>query len=211
MARMTGSSCRICRAEGAKLFLKGDRCYSTKCSFEKRSYPPGMHGNNRRRGRLSDYGIQLREKQKVRKSYGVMEKQFRRYFEEAARRTGVTGTNMLQLLEGRIDNLMFRMGFAYSRAHGRQMVRHGHVLVNGKKVTIPSFQVPIGAKVSVKEKSGHAARARENVTVAKSRGIVPDWTNVDDEKLIGSLTALPTREQMPADIQENLIVEFYSR
>jgi len=211
MARMKGSICRTCRAEGGKLFLKGDRCFSTKCSFEKRSYGPGMHGNNRRRGRVSDYGVQLREKQKVRKSYGVMEKQFHAYYVEASRRKGVTGTNMLQLLEGRLDNMVFRMGFAQSRNHARQMVRHGHILVNDKKVDIPSFQVPVGATIALRDKSSYRSKAKDLVSVARSRGSIPEWVTVNEEKVSGSLTALPTREQLPPDIQENLIVEFYSR
>lgn len=211
MARIKGPVCRTCRAEGAKLFLKGDRCYSTKCSFEKRSYAPGMHGNSRKRGRVSDYGVQLREKQKVRKSYGVMEKQFRLYFVEAARRKGVTGTNMLQMLESRLDNMVYRLGFASSRSHARQMVRHGHVLVNDRKVDIPSFDVKVGATISIREKSSYRNRAKELVSVARSRGTLPEWISVDEEKVSGSLTAHPTREQLPADIQENLIVEFYSR
>ena len=211
MARMKGAVCRTCRAEGTRLFLKGDRCYSTKCSFEKRSYSPGMHGNARRRGRVSDYGIQLREKQKVRKSYGVMEKQFRKYYVEAARRKGVTGTNMLQILESRLDNLVYRLGFASCRTHGRQMVRHGHVLVNEKKVDIPSYIVPVGASIALTEKSTYRSKARDMIAVSRTRGITPEWLTVDEEKLVGSFTALPKREQLAQDIQENLIVEFYSR
>ena len=211
MARMKGATCRSCRAEGGKLFLKGDRCYSTKCSYEKRSYGPGMHGNARRRGRVSDYGIQLREKQKVRRTYGIMEKQFRRYYSEAAQRKGVTGTNMLQALESRLDNMVYRMGFAHSRNHARQMVRHGHVLVEGKKVDIPSFNVKVGVTISVREKTSYYGKAKDIISIARSRGTLPEWVTVDEEKVTGSLTALPTREQLPADIQENLIVEFYSR
>lgn len=170
-----------------------------------------MHGNARRRGRVSDYGIQLREKQKVRRTYGIMEKKFRRYYKEAAQKKGVTGTNMLQALESRLDNVVYRMGFAHSRNHARQMVRHGHILVNEKKVDIPSFNVIVGAEVSVKEKSSYHSKAKDVISVARSRASIPEWVSVDEEKVSGSLTALPTREQLPADIQENLIVEFYSR
>jgi len=211
MARIKGAVCRTCRAEGAKLMLKGDRCYSTKCSFEKRAYGPGMHGDSRRRRRVSDYGVQLREKQKVRKSYGVMEKKFRGYYEDGAAKTGVTGTNMLQLLEARLDNIVYRMGFAHSRAHARQMVRHGHFTVNGKAVDIPSYQVKIASVVALSEKSTYRTRTKELISVSKSRGAIPEWVVVDEEKISGSLTALPTREQLPQDIQENLIVEYYSR
>ena len=211
MARMSGAVCRTCRAESTKLFLKGDRCFSTKCSFEKRSYGPGMHGLNKRRGRTSDYGVQLRQKQKVRKSYGVLEKQFRHYYEEAVRRKGVTGTTMLQLLESRLDNLIFRMGFAASRSHARQMVQHGHVLVNGRRLDIPSALVRVGSTVALHEKSGYRARAKESITVGRSRGGIPEWLSVDEDKVEGTYRALPSREQLPQDIQENLIVEFYSR
>ncbi len=211
MARIKGAVCRTCRAEGAKLFLKGDRCYSTKCSFEKRAYGPGMHGDSRRRRRVSDYGVQLREKQKVRKSYGVMEKKFRRYYEEGAAKTGVTGTNMLQALESRLDNVVYKMGFASSRAQARQMVRHGHVTVNEKKVDIPSFKVKIASEISLGKKSSYRSKIKDLISVCRSRGTIPEWITVDEEKISGSLTALPTREQLPQDIQENLIVEYYSR
>ena len=211
MARIKGPVCRTCRAESTKLFLKGDRCYSTKCSFEKRNYGPGMHGLNKRRGRASDYGVQLREKQKVRKGYGVLEKQFRRYYDEAVRRKGVTGTTMLQLLESRLDNLIYRMGFATSRSHARQMVRHGHVIVDDRKLNIPSALVKVGATVALREKSGYRTRCKDSISVARTRGAIPEWVTVDEEKVQGTLQALPTREQLPQDIQENLIVEFYSR
>jgi small subunit ribosomal protein S4 len=211
MARQIGPVCRICRAEGNKLFLKGDRCYSTKCSYEKRGYPPGMHGADKRRGRQSDFSVQLREKQKARRTYGVLEAQFQSYYERAVRKKGVTGTAILRQLEARLDNMVYRMGFAGSRACARQMVRHGHVLVNGKRVDVPSFQTPVGATVTVAEKSGYRARAKEWLTVARSRGAVPAWVTVDEEKVQGVFTALPTREQLPPDIQDNLIVEYYSR
>jgi small subunit ribosomal protein S4 len=211
MARLKGAVCRTCRVEGAKLFLKGDRCYSTKCSFSKREYAPGMHGAKKRRQRPSNYRVQLREKQKLRKTYGVMEKQFRKYYDKASAMGGVTGTSMLQLLESRLDNLVYRLGFAQSRAQARQMVRHGHILVNDKKLSIPSCHIKIGQSVAVNEKSTYFKAAKELISVATSRGAIPEWTTVDEEKVAGSLTALPTREQMPQDIQENLIVEYYSR
>jgi len=211
MARLKGAVCRTCRVEGAKLFLKGDRCYSTKCSFSKREYGPGMHGAKKKRQRPSNYRVQLREKQKVRKSYGIMEKQFRKYYDKASAMGGVTGTNMLQLLESRLDNLVYKLGFAQSRAQARQMVNHGHILVAGKKLSIASCHIKIGVEVAVSEKSPYFKAAKELIVVAGSRGAIPEWTTVDGEKVIGSLTALPTRVQMPQDIQENLIVEYYSR
>lgn len=210
MARYTGAVCKICRAEQAKLFLKGDRCFTTKCSFEKRPYKPGLHGQSRRRRKVSDYGTQLREKQKVRKTYGLLEKQFRSYYERATRMIGVTGTNLLRLLEGRLDNLVFRMGFATSRNQARQMVRHGHVLVNGKRMSIPSFHPPVTAEISIPEKSSYHARAKEAISIAKSRGMM-EWVSVDEEKVSGTYMQMPDRAQLPEDIQENLIVEFYSR
>lgn len=210
MARYTGAVCKICRAEQAKLFLKGDRCFTTKCSFEKRPYKPGLHGQSRRRRKVSDYGTQLREKQKVRKTYGLLEKQFRSYYERATRMIGVTGTNLLRLLEGRLDNLVFRMGFATSRSQARQMVRHGHVLVNGKRMSIPSYHPPVSCEISVPEKSSHYAKAKEAVSISKSRGMM-EWVSVDEEKVSGTYMQMPDRAQLPEDIQENLIVEFYSR
>jgi len=170
-----------------------------------------MHGDKKRRQRPSNYRVQLREKQKLRKTYRIMEKQFRKYYDKANGMGGVTGTNMLQLLESRLDNLVYRFGFAASRAQARQMVRHGHILVNDKRLSIPSCHIKIGVSVSVSEKSSYFKAAKELITVAGSRGAIPEWTTVDDEKVVGSLTALPTREQMPQDIQENLIVEYYSR
>ncbi len=213
MARYTGPVCRLCRAEGTKLFLKGDRCYTTKCSFEKRPYPPGMHGlARRRRPRPSDYALQLREKQKVRRMYGILEKQFRRYYEMATRkRGGVTGEVMLQLIESRLDNVVYRMGFAMSRDQARQMVRHGHIEVNGRKVDIPSYLVKVGSKIAVREKSPLRGRVKEFVGVNRTRGLIPKWVEVDEEKLEGVFAALPKREELPEDIQEHLIVEFYSR
>lgn len=200
----------MCRTEGAKLFLKGDRCFTTKCGFEKRPYKPGLHGQSRRRRKQTDYGLQLREKQKVRRTYGLLEAQFLRTFETALKTPGVTGTNFLRLLEARLDNMAFRMGFCHSRAQARQLVRHGHVLVNDRRVDIPSFQVPVGAAVSIDPKSGFFARCKEAVSIAKSRG-VPEWVQIDEEKVRGTYVRMPDREQLPEDIQENLIVEFYSR
>ncbi len=208
MARYNGPVCRLCRREGMKLFLKGSRCYTKKCSFERRATPPGQHGVRRRK--MSDYGTQLREKQKVRRVYHVLERQFRRYFDVAEARPGVTGENLLRLLETRLDNVVFRMGFATSRAQARQLVSHGHFAVNGRAVTVPSIQVREGDRVEVREvsrKSEYFKTAKETLRSAPR----PDWVSVDVEKLAGSVTALPRRDQMPAEINEQLVVEYYSR
>ena len=209
MARYTGPVCRLCRRERIKLFLKGDRCFKEKCAIEKRGYPPGQHGQ--RRGRRSlGYGLQLREKQKVKRIYGLLERQFRLYFKEADRMKGITGENLLVALERRLDNVAFSLGFAASRAQARQLVRHGHVLVDGKKVTIPSLQVRAGQLVSVKEGSRKNPQIRSSVESARGRG-VPDWLELNAENFSGRVVSLPSREDIKLPIQEQLIVELYSR
>jgi len=191
-----------------KLYLKGDRCYSDKCAFNRRPAAPGQHGANRRK--LSEYGIQLREKQKVRRIYGVLENQFKRYFEMADRMKGITGENLLQLLERRLDNVVYRLGFASSRAQARQLVRHGHITVNGKKVNIPSYITNIGEVIGVKERSANEIEHFKALKEGTGRTIVP-WLSVDYEKLEGTVTALPSREDIDYEVQEHLIVELYSR
>ncbi|MFZ7124701.1 MAG: 30S ribosomal protein S4 [Desulfobacterales bacterium] len=209
MARYTGSVCRMCRRENMKLFLKGDRCYSDKCAFDRRSSPPGQHGE--RRGRKpSDYGIQLREKQKVKRMYGLTEKQFRLTFDEANRKRGVTGTNFLVLLERRLDNVVYRMGFASSRNQGRQMVRHNHILVNGKRVNIPSYKVKIGDVVEVREKSRNVQAIADSLDAVVRRG-VPQWLDLNKESMKGAIKSFPVREDLTMPMQEQLIVEFYTR
>jgi len=209
MARYIGPVCRLCRREGMKLFLKGERCYTEKCAIEKRNVPPGQHGRARR-AKMVGYGIQLREKQKVKRTYGVLENQFRRYFEEADRRKGITGELLLQQLERRLDNVIYRLGFATSRPQARQLVRHGHFTLNGKKVDIPSYQVRPGDIVGIRQGS------RENATIAhameevKGRGI-PEWLSLDGGALAGKVAQLPTREQINLPVQEQLIVELYSK
>ena len=208
MARYTDPVCRICRREGLKLFLKGSRCYTKKCSFERRSTPPGM--NTQRRRKVSEFGIQLREKQKVRKSYSVLEKQFRNYFQKAEQRKGMTGENLLRMLEMRLDNVVFRMGLATSRAQARQLVSHGHFAVNGKPTNIPSFATKIGDRIEVRE----SRRGREifkTVTETIKSAQIPEWVSVDGGKLTGSVLAEPVREQMPPEFNEQLVVEYYSR
>jgi small subunit ribosomal protein S4 len=208
LGRYTGPSCRLCRREGVKLFLKGERCYTPKCAVERRAEPPGQHGQSRRKP--SEYGVQLREKQKARRVYGVMERQFRRYFVNASRTKGVTGTMLLQLLERRLDNVVYRMGFADSRAEGRQLVRHGHFEVNGRKVDIPSFQVREGDQVAVRQGSRGAAPIQRAAEAGNQRTI-PAWLDVDFENLRGRILRLPTREEIDAPVQEHLIIELYSR
>ncbi|MDH5231255.1 MAG: 30S ribosomal protein S4 [Gammaproteobacteria bacterium] len=208
MARYIGSKCRLCRREGAKLFLKGEKCFSAKCAFEKRPFPPGQHGQ--RRGRLSDYAVQLREKQKVRRIYGILEKQFRLYYKEADRRKGSTGENLLQLLESRLDNVVYRMGFGASRDEARQLVRHKAVMVNGKKVTIPSFQVKQDDVISVREKSKSQMRIQNAIESNQQRG-VSEWMDVDSKKMEGVFKRTPDRGDLPSDINEQLIVELYSK
>ena len=209
MARYTGPVCRLCRRERMKLFLKGDRCFKEKCAIERRGYPPGQHGTRRSR-RVQGYGLQLREKQKVKRYYGLLENQFRSYFKEADRRKGITGENLLVLLERRLDNVVYSLGFASSRAQARQFVRHGHVQVDGRKVNIPSFQVRPGQTVAVKEASRKNDFIRASVETARGRG-VPEWLDLDAESFAGTMVRLPTREDVKLPIQEQLIVELYSR
>lgn len=208
MARYRESVCRFCRRETTKLFLKGDRCFSDKCSVERRNYPPGQHGQGR--PKHTDYGLQLREKQKVRRIYGVLEKQFRRYVHLAEQKKGVTGENLLLLLESRLDNMVYRMGFATSRAEARQLINHGHIQVNGRKVSIASFLTKPGSAVEVKEGSRTIAAIEESLKTVSRRGI-PEWLEVDVQNYKGVVKALPTREELPPTIKEQLIVEFYSK
>ena len=209
MARYTGPVCRLCRREGMKLFLKGERCYTEKCAIEKRNFPPGQHGKTRK-SKMQGYGIQLREKQKVKRIYGVLENQFRRYFEMADRTRGITGETLLQLLERRLDNVVYRLGLATSRPQARQLVRHGHFQVNGKKVDIPSYSVREGDVITV------LGRSQKNVTIehaieeVKGRGI-PEWLSFDPNALSGRIVSMPTREQINLPVQEQLIVELYSK
>ncbi len=208
MARYKDAVCRMCRREGTKLFLKGDRCFTAKCAVEKRAYPPGQHGQGRTR--FSDYGVQLREKQKVRRMYGLLEKQFARTMDRASRMKGRAGENLLMLLERRLDNVVFRMGFATSRAEARQLVRHGHFLVNGRRASIPSMSLRAGAVVSVAEKSRKVARIAGALETLEGRS-VPPWVEIDKESFTGTVKSLPTREDITMPIQEQLIVELYSR
>jgi small subunit ribosomal protein S4 len=208
MARYTDAVCRICRREGLKLFLKGSRCYTKKCSFERRSTPPGMYAQRRRK--VSEYGLQLREKQKVRKSYSVLEKQFQNYFEKAEKRKGMTGENLLRMLEMRLDNVVFRMGLASSRAQARQLVSHGHFAVNGRPTNVPSFGVKVGDKVEVRE--GRRSREIFKTTAELMKSAqTPDWVSSDASRLAGTVIAEPAREQMPLEFNEQLVVEYYSR
>jgi small subunit ribosomal protein S4 len=209
LARYTGALCRLCRRENLKLFLKGDRCYGDKCAFERRSYAPGQHGQ-RRTGKMSDYHLQLREKQKVRRIYGVLEKQFRRYYYRADQQKGVTGTNLLILLECRLDNIVFRMGFANSRGQARQLIRHNHFLIKGRRVNIPSMQVKVGDVVEVKEGSRKVPVIMEAMETVVRRGI-PNWLEVERENFRGVVKALPSREDLALPIQEQLIIELYSK
>lgn len=208
MARYTGPKCRICRREGGKLFLKGDRCYTDKCAFERRAYAPGDHGKARKKP--SDYALQLREKQKVRKMYGILEGQFRRYFDEADRRKGVTGTNLLTLLETRIDNVAYKLGFANSRSQARQMVRHGIFTLNGRRVSVPSIQMKPGDILEVRDRTKKNLVIHESLEVVARRG-VPAWLEIDAPALKGSVKAFPTREDITFPMTEQLIVELYSK
>ena len=208
MARYTDPSCRLCRREGQKLFLKGERCYSTKCSMEKRSFPPGQHGQGRKK--VSEYGLQLREKQKAKRFYGLQEAQFRNTFDKASRKTGITGENLLIMLETRLDNVVFRLGFASSRKEARQLVLHGHFRVNGNRVDIPSYLVDSGDLVAVMEKSREVALIKENAEVATARK-APEWLEFNAEKIEGKVLSLPSREQIDAPVTEQLVVEFYAR
>jgi small subunit ribosomal protein S4 len=208
MARYTGSVCRLCRREGTKLFLKGDRCFTEKCAIERRAYPPGQHGQGR--ARFSDYGVQLREKQKVKRMYGLLEKQLRKTFEAASRMKGRTGENLLMLLERRLDNVVYRLGYTTSRAEARQLVKHGHFLVNGRRQTIPSMLVKAGARITVAEKSRKVARIANALETLEGRS-VPRWLETEKAKFEGVVKALPARDDITIPIQEQLIVELYSR
>jgi small subunit ribosomal protein S4 len=209
MARYIGAVCRLCRREGMKLFLKGERCYTEKCAIEKRNLPPGQHGKARR-PKLLGYGLQLREKQKVKRIYGVLENQFRLYFERADRQRGITGEMLLQLLERRLDNIIYRLGLATSRPQARQLVRHGHFLVNGRKVNVPSYSVRAGDLVTVRATSATNVTLQHAMEEVKGRGI-PQWLEFDADKMTGRVASLPTREQINLPVQEQLIVELYSK
>ncbi len=209
MARYTGPVCRLCRREDMKLFLKGDRCYTDKCGYERRAYAPGQHGQNRRR-KASDYGEQLREKQKVKRIYGIAERQFRGYYYRANRMKGVTGENLLQLLERRLDNVVYRLGFAADHAEARQLVRHGHFSINGTRVDIPSYLVRPNDQIVVRERSKKIARLAENVNAVERRG-VPPWLELDKDNFRGKMRTLPAREDLKTEIREQLIVELYSK
>ena len=206
MSRYTDANCRLCRREGQKLFLKGDRCYSSKCAIDRRGYAPGQHGQGR--SKISDYGLQLREKQKAKRFYGLQETQFRNLFDKAARKTGITGENLLILLETRLDNVVFRLGFASSRKEARQLVNHGHFKVNGRKVNIPSYEVKAGDVITVKEKSTSSPKFKE---VKEMTITVPSWLTVDVEKLEGKILSVPTRAEIDTPVAEHLIVELYSK
>jgi small subunit ribosomal protein S4 len=209
MARYVGPVCRLCRREGMKLFLKGERCYTEKCAIEKRNLPPGQHGKLRK-AKLVGYGLQLREKQKVKRIYGVLENQFRRYFEMADRTKGITGETLLQLLERRMDNVIYRLGLATSRPQARQLVRHGHFAVNGRKVDIPSYQLKAGDTITVRGTSAQAPAIVHAMEEVKGRGI-PEWLMFDSGNLTGRVQSLPTRAQINLPVQEQLIVELYSK
>ena len=209
MARYIGPVCRLCRREGMKLFLKGERCYGEKCGIERRNVPPGEHGKTRK-ARLVGYGLQLREKQKVKRTYGVLENQFRRYFEAADRQRGITGERLLQLLERRLDNVVYRLGLATSRPQARQLVRHGHFLVNGRRTDVPSYSVHEGDVVSVRAKSAKNLSIQHAMEEVKGRGI-PEWLTFEAETMAGRIASMPTREQINLPVQEQLIVELYSK
>ena len=209
MARYRGSVCRLCRRENLKLFLKGDRCYSDKCAFDRRGYPPGQHGQ-RRRGKTSDYGLQLREKQKVKRMYGLSEKQFRLFLKRAERKKGITGTNLLISLERRLDNVVYRLGFVNSRSQGRHFVRHNHFLVNEKKLNIPSYQIKIGDIIAIREKSRNIQAIGDSLDAVVRRG-VPQWLDLEKENLRGVVKSFPVREDLTMPMQEQLIVELYSK
>lgn len=208
MARYIGALCRICRREGEKLFLKGDRCYTEKCAVERRKYPPGEHGQGFKK--LSDYGIQLREKQKVRKMYGVLERQFRRYFHAAERRKGVTGEVLLQLIESRLDTMVFRMGFAPNRRRARQIVGHGHILVNGRATNLPSYQVKKDDVIEVKAASRDIPEIIDSLSKSEYRGM-PGWVEVDNANFRGKVVHIPSRDEIQLPVQEQLVVELYSK
>lgn len=209
MARYLGAVCRLCRREGMKLFLKGERCYTDKCAIEKRNVPPGQHGRARK-AKMVGYGVQLREKQKVKRTYGILENQFRRYFEAADRQKGITGQLLLQMLERRLDNVVYRLGFATSRPQARQLVRHGHFTVNGRKVDIPSFAVRLGDTIAVRSTSATNVTIQHATEEVKGRG-VPEWLLLDLGALSGRISQFPTREQINLPVEEQLIVELYSK
>jgi small subunit ribosomal protein S4 len=208
LARYTGPSCRLCRRQNMELYLKGERCYTDKCAIKRRNYPPGQHGQLRTK--VSDYGVQLREKQKVRRIYGILEKQFRGYFEEAERLRGVTGENLLSLLERRLDSIVYRLGFAASRTEARQLVRHSHFTLNGRKVNIPSIQVRVGDVIQLREKSRNIACINESLEAVVRRGM-SQWLELEKDSYKGVVKALPSREDITMPIQEQLIVELYSK
>ena len=208
MARYRESTCRLCRREGLKLFLKGDRCYSEKCAFERRGYAPGDHGQLRKK--FSDYGVQLREKQKLKRMYGLLEKQFRGYFGKADKQKGITGNNLLLFLERRLDNMVFRMGFANSRTEARQLVKHNHFLVSGKPVNIPSYLIRLGDEVQVREGSRKVERILEAMGTVSRRG-VPQWLEIDKTNFRGIVKTLPAREELTMPVREQLVVELYSK
>lgn len=208
MARYTDSDCRLCRREGEKLFLKGERCYTNKCAVARRAYAPGQHGQSKKK--LSEYGIQLREKQKTRRFYGILEGQFRKYFEMAVKTRGITGENLLQILETRLDNVVFRLGLATSRPEARQLVCHGHFTVNGKRLDIPSYLVKVGDIVSISEKFRNSPKIKSVVEIAGGK-VIPKWLDFNADTLTGTVSALPTREDIDLPIREHLIVELYSK
>lgn len=208
MARYTGAVCRLCRREGQKLFLKGERCYTDKCAIQRRAYAPGQHGQGRKK--LSEYGIQLREKQKARRYYGVLEGQFHHYFELANKKAGVTGENLLVILESRLDNVIYRLGFGTSRPEARQLVRHGHFTVNGKKVNIPSYLVKVGDVIAIQENSKSSEKIKAVIEATASRA-VPKWLDLDNNTLTAKVIAAPAREDIDLPLEEHLIVELYSK
>jgi small subunit ribosomal protein S4 len=210
LARYREAKCRLCRREGMKLFLKGDRCFRDTCAVEKRNYPPGQHGRDHR-PKTVGYGIQLREKQKVKRIYRILEKQFANYFSEADKRKGITGENLLVALERRLDNVVCRLGFASSRDQARQLVNHGHVLINGRKVDIPSAQVKLGDVITLREKAGKNQQVQDSIGTISGRGGIPAWLELDAESLKGTVTALPKRDDIQMPIDEQLIVELYSK
>lgn len=212
MARYRGPVCKLCRREGEKLFLKGERCFTPKCAFERRGYPPGQHGRSAqfRRRRESDYNRQLRAKQKARRVYGILERQFRRYYEESLQRRGLTGLNLLQILESRLDNVVYRLGFADSRAQARMLVSHGHFMVNGRRTDVPSMLLSSGDQISVRDGSRKRTYFKDLSAVAEEK-TTPEWLNRDVKNLTGSVTRLPERAEIDGNLNEQLIVEFYSR
>jgi small subunit ribosomal protein S4 len=211
MGRYTGPSCKLCRSEGVKLFNKGDRCFSSKCAMERKPFGPGMHGKARKRKKISDYGVHLREKQKVIRTYNLREKQFTALFDEASRKLGITGENFLILLELRLDSVVYKVGFGRSKAEARQLIRHGHILVNGKKVDIPSYRIKEGDSISVREKSKNLELIESGIEGATKRAFIPEWISFDKDKKEAKILRAPKREDIDPTIQERLIVEFYSK